>query len=240
MSLLRKALTVAFVTIVPLVMLNLSATAHATESNPPTALPTVTCEKITIDPQPTWGVAFDGTIGAHTGLHLTATHVPGTATSEALIAALTTATGEIHWSITPVWTIPQNPYGVTSGNGPTTSGTLTCHDEPTTTTTEAPTTTTSTSVNTSSTSTSTSVPSTTTTGPCDQFSRGVAPTDMRSGAQACTTTTVTPTTRLGIAIAAKAPTLPFTGSSSRPLGALGGIAVAAGALTLAVVRKRSR
>lgn len=231
MQYIRKCLAVLALLGGPLFMLNLSDTAHATEQgHPPDAIPTVSCEKITIDPQPGWGVAFNGTIGTHTGLHLAALPVAGTHDSEVTISGLTTATGTIPWTITPVWTIPPNPYGITSGDGPTTSGTLTCHEEPTTSTS-------------TSTSTSTTVKATTTTQaptttvPCDRFARGVAPTDARPGSQPCATTT---TTRLGLAITASRPTLPFTGSSSGPVAAVGVSAIAGGALAIWKGRQKTR
>lgn len=226
MSLLRKALTVAFVTIVPLVMLNLSATAHAF---PTGEYPHVHCTRIAIDPAHWITVRFVGTIGG-VAFDRTVAYGADPAHPHSAwidISDLTTGTGPLAYDVTAT-----SPYLGTAHS----SGTITCHDEPTTTTTtEPPTTTTSTTVKAAT--TTTQAPTTTTTGPCDQFARGVAPTDMRSGAQACTTTTVTPTTRLGIA---PPRTLPFTGGSSRPLGALGGGLIGLGALAAIGLRRRAR
>lgn len=204
----------------------LAISASAAHALPPAALPTVTCETITIDPEPGMQVAFDGTIGSHTDLHLVATPIPGTVLSSVSIADLTTATGEIHWSLTPVWTIPPNPYGVTSGNGPTTEGVLTCHEEPTSTTTSL-----------TSSTTSTTISSTTTS---------VAPTSSSTSSSTRATTTstavsgisVTPSTQIGKAITATPSELPFTGASHTNAEFFGGAGLLALGLTLAKRRRR--
>src|SRR6266568_499941 len=90
--------------------------AGPAQALPPSASPTVTCTTVTIDPEPDWGVTFAGTIGGQP-VHLVAAPLTGTHTSSADISAFTTATGPIAYSLTPTWTIPENPYGLTSGAG---------------------------------------------------------------------------------------------------------------------------
>lgn len=200
---------------VPAALIAYSATAaHAL---PPQALPTVTCKVVIIDPAAGASVELDGFIGTHTGLHLVPTQIGTTQNSSVDISALTTATGEIHWSLTPVWTIPPNPYGVTSGPGPTTEGTITCHEEPTTTS--------STSTSVASTTSSTTSPASTTTLP-------PAPPSSISGRSA------TPSTRIGHAIVARSPELPMTGSSHTNAELFGGAGLLALGLTLAKRWKR--
>jgi LPXTG-motif cell wall-anchored protein len=132
------------------IVLNAAPALASEEGHPPTSVANVTCEKVTIDPEPDWGVVEDGTIGGQS-VHIALTPVAGTHESSADISMFTMVDGPIAYELTSIWTIAPNPYGVTSGAGTTVTGTLTCHGSPKTTT----------SSSTTSTSSTTEAPSTT-------------------------------------------------------------------------------
>jgi hypothetical protein len=210
---LKRIVTVAAFALVA--VSSTGGTAHAGGFGPPPFPPKVKdCTTVTVDPpNTTQTVTLLGTIGTHT-VNLTDT-IPfgGWVEHEASfdISPFTTATGVIDYALHSTWSLAP-------GDGPTVTGTMTCH--------KAPTTTTSTST-TSTTTSSTSTFTTSTTNPCDRFARGIAlPHDPRPGAQAC----VSPTVPARPAAA----TLPRTGSSPIPaiVGLLclplGGAAIAFG------------
>lgn len=187
----------------------------AASADPPTATPTVTCEKVTIDPDPGASVTFVGQIGG-VAVSLPAHRVGTTNESEADISTFTMSSGPIAWRLTPVWSIPPNPYGVTSGDGPTTEGVLTCHDEPTTTTSS------STSVSTTSTSTTSSPAPSTTEEPS------------RSTSTTISGITATPSMQIGNATSGE---LPRTGATADAEAFIGSLFVAGG-IMLARGRRR--
>lgn len=231
MFLVRKILTVAFVTTVPLVMLNVSDRASAF---PAGEYPHVHCTRIAIDPAHWVKVRFVGTIGGvafdRTVAYGADPAHPHTAWVED--SDLTTGTGPLAYDVTASSAFLGTAHS---------SGTITCHEAPTTTTsTSEPQTTTTTAQATTTTQAPTTTTTTTTTGPCDRFARGVAPMDTRPGGQACGTTPTT-THRIGLAITAKQrPTLPFTGSSTGPVAGFGASILAGGGLAVWKTRHRGR